>query len=416
MKAGLSRWSVAPVLSLIALSGAAVAPAWASPPLEDGEKLITILATNDIHGGIEARPARDGKLQGGLDFWAGAIRSVRQGLESQLGSARSAVLVLDAGDQFQGTLLSNFNEGRLAMEALNTAGLDAAVPGNHDYDFGPVGWLEDQVTPGHPHLTPETDPRGALKRAIHGVKFPLLSANTYLRSSIRDWDGNPLEVDSGGCRPRDTDREAVFLNAERPDFLKPYEIVERAGVRIALIGLDHEATASMTTQANVSDLCFRDSVDSYIDIRNQLEGKADLFILLVHGGNAPNNPEISHKVEQILDQSGSGGEMFGRIDLVWNPERQGLNPYQARATAGIRLLHEGCSPFTEFQCREETETRAPILEGVRVEADAEITEKIELAAAELAPVGQRILGRSEKNLSRDRIGESPLSNALTDAL
>jgi len=427
--------------TLLALPGAQAAPA-----IESHEKLLTLLATNDIHGGIEARTARDGKFQGGLDTWAGAVRAIREGISNQYAADRAGVLVLDAGDQFQGTLLSNFNEGRLALQALDRATLDAAVPGNHDYDFGPLGWLEDQPRAGQP-WGPENDPRGALKQAIAGVRFPLLSANTYYKSSLRDWDGNPVEVDAEGCAPRAAGAAINFLDAERPDFLKPYIITEKAGLRVALIGLDHQATASMTTQANVSDLCFRGAADTYIELRQQLEGRADIFVLVIHGGNAAANSELSHLVESILAglpdksdalhavvaghthmvhrdwvqgipliQSGSGGELFGRVDLIWNTETRRIDITRTRAMAGIRLLHHGCSPQTDFQCREEPETGSPVLEGVRLEKDAVLSDLIEIARAELAPTGDRILARALKPLGRDRINESVLANTLNDAL
>jgi 5'-nucleotidase len=418
----------------------------AAPELSPQEKLVTILGTNDIHGGIEARTSREGVKQGGLDFWAGAIRSIREGIRSQYGDERAGVLVVDGGDQFQGTLLSNFDEGKLVMQSLSQAGLDAAVPGNHDYDFGPLGWLIDKLPRDQkPHLSPESDPRGALMVAIEGVRFPLLSANTYIKSSLRDWDGVPLEVESKDCRVVNSENEPIFALSERPSFLKPYTILERAGLRIALIGLDHTATASMTTAENVSDLCFRNEVDTYLEVREELEGKADLFVLLVHGGNTPQNPELSNLIDALIVarpgktdtlhavvgghthqvhrdwvqgipviQSGSGGELFGRIDLIWNTSTHAVDIARTKAIAGIRLLHRGCAPNTEFQCREIPESRQPTFEGVPVSASEEIKHSIDRAAASLAPLSRQVLGFAETPLGRDRINESPMSNLLTD--
>jgi 2',3'-cyclic-nucleotide 2'-phosphodiesterase (5'-nucleotidase family) len=117
-----------------------------------------------------------------------------------------------------------------------------------------------------------------------------------------------------------------------------------------------------------------------------------------------------------LVQSGSGGELFGRVDLVWNTEVRQIDITRTRAVAGIRLLHRGCSPQTEFQCREEPESGIPLLEGVRLENDATLSNLIESARAELAPTGDRILARAAKPLNRDRINESVLANILNDAL
>ncbi len=101
---------------------------------------ITILATNDIHGGIEPNVSKDGTSEGGLAAFSGTVQAIKTGLKSKLGD-QVGVLVVDAGDQFQGTLISNYNEGRLVLQTMSQVGYDVAITGNHDYDFGPVGWL-----------------------------------------------------------------------------------------------------------------------------------------------------------------------------------------------------------------------------------------------------------------------------------
>src|SRR6516162_3504294 len=122
---------------------------------------ITILATNDIHGGIEPTTSSDGTAEGGLAAFSGTVQAIKAGLKRKLGE-HAGVLALDAGDQFQGTLISNYNEGRLLFQAMSQAGYDIAITGNHDYDFGPVGWLEDEVTP----TTADQDPRGDRKSVV----------------------------------------------------------------------------------------------------------------------------------------------------------------------------------------------------------------------------------------------------------
>src|SRR5262249_45151367 len=110
--------------------------------LKDSERLVTILGTNDLPRGLEARPDAKGVTAGGMALISGAVAATRKGLDAEYGG-RANVVVVDAGDQFQGTLLSNYNEGQLMIAAMNGIGYDAAITGNHDYDFGPEGWLED---------------------------------------------------------------------------------------------------------------------------------------------------------------------------------------------------------------------------------------------------------------------------------
>src|SRR6266446_3437341 len=201
---------------------------------------ITILATNDIHG-IEPNVSKDGTIEGGLAAFSGTVQAIKAGLKRKLGD-QAGVLVVDAGDQFQGTLISNYNEGRLVLQEMSQVGYDVAITGNHDYDFGPVGWLDDQVTP----TTVDKDPRGALKAALSYARFPLISANNFLRSSLHDALVNQVQVDQQGCDPvAEAGQPPPLIDWSRAttlDFLKPYLIKEVGGVRVALIGIDNVFT------------------------------------------------------------------------------------------------------------------------------------------------------------------------------
>src|SRR5262249_39990065 len=122
---------------------------------------ITVLGTNDIHGGLEPEADAENVKAGGVGFWSGAGAAMKRGLQKKLGDSSRVVLV-DAGDQAQGTLLSNFNEGDLILQVMDKIGYDAIITGYHDYDFGPRDWLVDQVT----NASTDKNPRGALEHAL----------------------------------------------------------------------------------------------------------------------------------------------------------------------------------------------------------------------------------------------------------
>jgi len=424
---------VSGLLSLIATADDLVL----APPvvLEPHERLVTVLATNDIHGAVESTPDRQGVQQGGLAFWAGAVSSVRQGLAARYGAQAGAVVV-DAGDQFQGTLLSNYDEGLLMFQGLSEVGYDAVVPGNHDYDFGPLGWLVDQVTPGHA----DQNPRGALERIVAVARFPLISANTFFRASLRDVSGRALEVRNNGCRVESlaagpstpaapADLPIDWSRAERPTFLQPYVIKVVAGVRVAMIGIDHANTPSMTTVQNVTDLCFADEAESYLMVRRELEGQADVFVLVMHGGDSSNEGTGSAMVTRVIElggpnavhavaaghthfvhnnvasgvplvQSGSSGKLFGRVDLIWDTQTRQVVTAKRRAAAGIKLEH---APQAAF-------------EGVVVTPNAVVAELVGASRTLLDQMAKRRLGEAPIRLTRNRTDESLLANALTDVL
>src|SRR6476646_8714910 len=122
---------------------------------------LSVVGTNDLHGGVVSDQGR-----GGLALLDGYLRNLRAARARDGG----AVLLLDAGDLFQGTLESNLNEGAVVISAYNALGYDAAAIGNHEFDFGPAG---PSVSP----QWPEDDALGALKARASEAHFPFLAAN-----------------------------------------------------------------------------------------------------------------------------------------------------------------------------------------------------------------------------------------------
>lgn len=104
-------------------------PASAMMPTEERIKL-TILHTNDQHSRIDPFPMDGSRYQGlgGIAKRASLIRQIREKEEQ--------VLLLDAGDIFQGTPYFNFFHGEVEIDAMSRLGYDAATIGNHDFDGG----------------------------------------------------------------------------------------------------------------------------------------------------------------------------------------------------------------------------------------------------------------------------------------
>jgi 5'-nucleotidase len=91
---------------------------------------LTILHTNDVHSRIEPFPMDGGKYEGrgGIAKRAALINKIRK--------EEKHVLLLDAGDMFQGTPYFNFFGGELEMKLMSKMGYDAGTIGNHDFDGG----------------------------------------------------------------------------------------------------------------------------------------------------------------------------------------------------------------------------------------------------------------------------------------
>lgn len=120
---------------------------------------LTILHTNDFHSRIEPINAFDstcnaednaaGECFGGAARLVTAIAQARAALEGQ------NVLVLDAGDQYQGSLIYTTYKGDVEAEMMALIGYDAMAVGNHEFDDGPAG----------------------LAKLADAVSFPVISGN-----------------------------------------------------------------------------------------------------------------------------------------------------------------------------------------------------------------------------------------------
>ena len=91
---------------------------------------ITILHTNDVHSRLQAFP-QDGSKYAGL----GGVAE-RATLIKKIRSENEQILLLDAGDIFQGTPYFNLFKGEPEIKAMSMMKYDGATMGNHDFDVG----------------------------------------------------------------------------------------------------------------------------------------------------------------------------------------------------------------------------------------------------------------------------------------
>ena len=171
----------------------AQAPAAASAPSSAAAITISIIGTNDVHGYVLPAGGR-----GGLAWFGGFVQNLRaaRARDAQPGG----VLLLDAGDTFQGGIESNLSEGGLVVDAYNALGYAAAAIGNHEFDFGGL----DQFDPAD-----DPDPRGAIKAIAARARYPVLAGQTarYLYLQLRDfaagrrWDPQMSPTAAGLSEP-----------------------------------------------------------------------------------------------------------------------------------------------------------------------------------------------------------------------
>jgi 5'-nucleotidase len=248
--------------SAVVAYGRAIEGAMARPQtraLERPERItISIVGTNDLHGRIFT----DRFGRGGLRVLGGFVENLRAARAADGGG----LLVLDAGDTFQGGIESNLSEGRVVVDAYDALGYTALAIGNHDFDFGPVdpsnpidgALLAAQAGHASGPSGSQADTRGALKVAAARARFPFLAANI-----VDDATGAPI----------------AWPN------VRPSTIIETAGIRVGLIGLMTFGGLRQTLPSHVLGLRTSPLVPAIQREAAALrQGGAEIVVVVAHEG------------------------------------------------------------------------------------------------------------------------------------
>ncbi|MFO0547944.1 MAG: 5'-nucleotidase C-terminal domain-containing protein [Polyangiaceae bacterium] len=266
---------------------------------------ITVVGTNDLHGRITALPLLGGYLD--------VIRGARA-------ESGGGVVLVDAGDMFQGTLESNLLEGKPVRDAYAMLGYAAVAIGNHEFDYGPVG---PAIVPAQP----SDDPRGALKALTKDAPFPFLTANLALKSGGKpDWTNvapSMMIANAGvfvgviGVSTRETLTTTIAPNvadlAVSPladAVLAEAKSLRSSGASVVLVAAHAGGKCKAFGHDDVTDHCETDS--EIWDLARALpEGSVDVIVAgHTHAG-------VSHVVNGIpIIESYAYGRAFGRVDLV----------------------------------------------------------------------------------------------------
>jgi 5'-nucleotidase len=226
----------------VTIISAVLAVACTTAPTGPDLVVITVIGTNDVHGELVARPDR-----GGLTTFSGYVAAVEAARASDGG-----VVLVDAGDMWQGTLESNLNEGEAVLQTFNAMGYAGAAIGNHDFDFGPVG----------PKSIPENDdddPQGALRARAENASFPLLAANLIDKSTgeLVEWEN-----------------------------VQASTLINRAGVQMGIIGVLTEGTPATTIKANIRNVSIAPLASSIEAQALKLRAAgAKIIVVVAHAGS-----------------------------------------------------------------------------------------------------------------------------------
>ncbi len=386
---------------------------------------LTIVGTNDVHGHLfpQTGKLRDGTAveQGGVATFAGYLANIRA-------DNPGGVILVDGGDLFQGTLVSNLSEGAVVVDAFNYLGYQAVAVGNHEFDYGPAGPLSAPSQPGQ-------DPFGALKERIQQAKFPFLAVNVNEVSSSEHpaWFGNDGTT-----------------------------LLDVKGLKVGILGLITPFTPQATNPLNVSTLRFGSLAPEALSAAKRLRGRgADVVIAVAHAGGKcsrfndpkdlsscdPKDGEIFEMLHELppgtLDAVVAGHthqgighfingtpvietwgmmETFGLIELFVDPnqktvlaDRTVIKPV-IPLCALVDATQNLCDPKRLRESEGVKLVTATFL-GKAVVPDSALAKLLEPAQARVVALQNRKLGvRVPQTLERKYEGESSLGEVLADTL
>ena len=209
---------------------------------------LTILHTNDMHSHIHPFTSGRNKGLGGMAQRAALIKQIRKQEEH--------VLLLDAGDIFQGTPYFNVYGGELEFKLMSEMKYDAVTLGNHDFDNGLEG----------------------LKKQLPHANFPFLIANYDFSDTILK------------------------------NTFKPYKVFRKGDLKIGVFGIGIELDG-LVPKKLYQNTVYQDPISTANHYANLLKQKerCDLVICLSHLG-------FKYKGEKISDMTFAG--QTRDIDLI----------------------------------------------------------------------------------------------------
>ena len=272
---------------LLLLGAVLAALLWVSGQRDRKPELeVTILHTNDVHAHYEASASG-----GGAARLATAITEARR--------SASHSLLLDAGDEFQGTLLFTAGGPELVADVMNRLGYDAMTVGNHEFDLGPA----------------------ALASFIAQATFPVLGANidaapqSILDGRIRPFDVFLFDGEVVGIFGLTTESTATASSPGKDITFEPVvrrarsiiESLERQGVNkiIALTHLGYGADLALAASVEGIDVIVGGHSHTKLDVSSR-DAPYPTWVTSSSGDPV------------VVVTDGAWGQTLGRLDVVFD--------------------------------------------------------------------------------------------------
>jgi 2',3'-cyclic-nucleotide 2'-phosphodiesterase (5'-nucleotidase family) len=319
---------------------------------------LRIIGLNDFHGALEARPDASGRLRGGAGAVAGAIRRA----SNECARPACQVLILDGGDEFQGTPASNFAYGRPVVEIFNHIGLAAAALGNHEFDWG----------------------QDTLRARMRQARYGILGAN------VRYADGSDVP------------------------WIRNDTLITRGDLRIGIIGVSTKETATSAKPTLVSDLRFVDAAPIVDTLAGRLRDRgAGIVIVVAHAGAFCSGNGTQSCDGEIVDLARNLTPR--RVDAIVSGHTHSLVNSVVNGIVVVQARSRGLAiDVVDLPIGGAGDTRAEVREIYTdsVQADTAVARVAGAAVASVSGLVNRPIANIRDAMDRDSV---PLGNLIADA-
>ncbi len=359
---------------LASVAAALMAGTFSSTVLADYN--LTILHTNDFHSRVEPINKYDsgckeednaaGKCFGGYAR-LGTIIADRK-------AASNNSILVDGGDQFQGSLFYTYYKGQVAAEFMNALGYDAMTVGNHEFDDGPE----------------------VLRGFMDAVEFPVLLSNA------------------------DVSKEPKLA-----DVLKPSIVLERGGEKIALIGLTPEDTHELASPG--PNITFSNPIEAVTAevARMQADG-IDKIIVLSHSGYGV-DLDLASKVSgiDVIVGGHSNTYLSNTSDKAKGPYPTWVEAPDGNKTAIVQAYAYGkflgeLNVTFDDNGIVTAAVGEPIIVDGKIAENSSMKARIKALAEPLDEIRQKVIGQATSAIGADRAvcrsQECEMGNLVADAM
>ena len=317
---------------------------------------IQLMHTDDIHGRLDYEVVKSGTTsfnQGGIAMVAAQVNALRS-------RAPQRTLLVDGGDAWQGTFISNANKGEVVTKAMSLMKYDAMTVGNHDFDWG----------------------QEILAQRAKEASFPFLATNV-------------VETATG----------------KLPAYLKPYVVKDLGITKVGILGVTNPGSNTIVKATSVAGLKFGPATQVQ-PFLSELQKLADIIVVVAHVGTADATklardvpgidvivaahdhiPVQTARVEgkTTIVNSGAFTQYLGRLEII-------VDPATRKMKDAIRAGE-----------------LTAIAASQKLRPDPEIAALVDARRAEAEKYTSRVVGTIKSDLDNPR-DECGLGNMIADGI